>query len=136
MKITFLSESKMDSLLNGPFDEFLDGDPSDKTWHKLRGAVESLLSRYSHDEESEDADGSPGFLLQYEDDNTKTLGIEFNDPALLVKEVFYELYRILNLVSPSFQVTVTVYVNENMEFVVLKAGGIFMSKAVKPHFRK
>ncbi|MDB6134289.1 MAG: hypothetical protein JWM59_2532 [Verrucomicrobiales bacterium] len=128
----FVSESKIEDLIDGPFDEFGDSTPERPGGKNGGRKYTFYLSKISHDEESEGADDSPGFLLQDDHDHTKTMGMEFNDPGLMSREAVSGLSAVLNRTAPDFQVVITVFPEENMEstmeFIILKKDVAYISK--------
>jgi hypothetical protein len=128
MIVKFVTESKIDDLVNGPFELFEDGSPDAALWEKLREEIYLHLSNLSHDEEAEGSDDSPGFLLQDDHDNTKTIGLEFNDPSLISREAVSGLCAVLNRTAPAFQMAITVFPEENMEFIILRKDIAYIPK--------
>ena len=95
---------------------------------KTEGGRYLYLSKISHDEEAEDANDSPGFLLQDNHDHTRTIGMEFNDPGLMSREALSGLSAVLNRTAPDFQMAITVFPEENMEFIILKKDVAYIPK--------
>ncbi len=92
--IQFVSKAKLEKLLEAECEEFGDDSPEAREWEECLGQVKALLSRFSHDEEAEGADGSPGFLLEDIWQGVLTIGMEFNDSTLLSKSVLDGLAEI------------------------------------------
>ncbi len=112
MKIKYVSDSKIDKIREGPFTLFEDESQVAKRWDSLRESVCNYLSKFSHEEDAEDADGSPGFLLQDVHDNTETMGLEFNDASLISLQVLTGLSEVLNQMEPDFQMYISIVIGD------------------------
>ena len=139
MQIKFVSESKLDQLLEAEFEEFGDTSPQAAAWKDCLIKVHDWLIRFSHDEDAVEADGSPGFLLEDIWQGVMTMGIEFNDPTLLKSAVLDGLVQILERQEYSIELGISCFlpekdgVMENMECLVIRQGVIYAidSKAMK-----
>jgi hypothetical protein len=128
MKIKLVSESKIYSMCDGPFEEFEDDSVDALKWSDLRNRLHAFLSKFSHEEDAQEADGTPGFLLQDDHDNTKTIGLEFNDPSLLNESIINGISEIAAQAAPEIQMFVTIYVKEEMHYLIWRSGTLFAPK--------
>lgn len=126
MAIKFISERHLDQLLDGPFGEFEDDAPEAERWRQLREKVREYLCRFSDEEDGEGVDGSGGFLIEDEHDNTAVIGLEFNDIRLMRREIFLGLAQILTPAFPGFLITVCLIANTDMFNIGILNGTVFV----------
>ena len=137
--IQFVPKAKLEKLLEAEFEEFDEEGPEARRWEECLNEVKAWLSRFSHDEEEEGADGSPGFLLEDIWQGVMTIGIEFNDPALLSEPVLIGLAEISARAGHKVEFGITFYLPGknsdmlDMESLVIQKGVVYVqnSPAVK-----
>ncbi len=137
--VEFVSPAKLEKLLEVKFEEFGDDSPEAKRWQECLEQVKALLCQFSHDEEMEGADGSPGFILEDLWQGVLTIGMEFNDPALLSKTVLEGLAQISSKGDTAIEFGITFYLGGkdpdllDMETLVIRKGLVYApnSRAMK-----
>lgn len=133
MNIRYVKESIVEDLCEGPFVEFNNEVEDEKKWDATVESIKTFLLQFSHDEEAEDAPEGPGFLVQDIAQGSWSIGVEFNDETLLSRTVFEGLALILPTQEPSknTNIIVTVYIDDSMQFIIIRRSEIIIPKIKK-----